>query len=75
MRGWSVFTRPPSISGDRVRSSTFVTARPRLLEVRGGAAGGDERPAELGEAAREVVKAGLVVDGDQRAHSFAHHLG
>ena len=50
-------------------SSTFVTARPRLLEVRGGAARGDERPAELGEAAREVVEAGLVVDGDQRAHS------
>ena len=28
MRGWSVFTRPPSISGNSVRSSTLVTSRP-----------------------------------------------
>src|SRR6266511_24219 len=28
MRGWSVFTRPPSISGAEVTSSTCVTSRP-----------------------------------------------
>ena len=69
MRGWSVFTRPPSISGESVSASTRSTGRPSRLEVRRGAAARDELPAELGEAAREVVEAGLVVGGDQRAHS------
>src|SRR5262249_52642649 len=39
-----------------------------LEEVRRAAAG-DEVPAEVGEPAREALEAGLVVDGDQRAHS------
>ena len=42
---------------------------PVLLEVRGRAAARDELEAELVEAARELVEAGLVVDGDQRAHT------
>ena len=53
MRGCSVLTRPPSISGTSVSSSTRVTSSPRLLEGDGGAAAGDELDAELGEAARE----------------------
>ena len=69
MRGCSVFTRPPSISGACVTSSTVRHVDAVLLEVRGRAAARDELEAELVEAARELVEAGLVVDGDQRAHS------
>ena len=70
MRGCSVLTRPPSISGKSVSVSTRSTVEAELvLEVRGGAAARDELPAEVGEAAREHVEAGLVVRRDQRAHS------
>ena len=69
MRGCSVLTRPPSISGNSVRLSTRVTVEAELLEVRRRAAARDELAAELGEPARELVEPGLVVDRDQRAHS------
>ena len=65
--GWSVFTRPPSSSGAPVTSSTRVTGSPCSVEERRGAAGRDELEAELVEAAREVVDAFLLVDGDQCA--------
>jgi hypothetical protein len=39
------------------------------LEEVGGAAAGDQLAAELGEPARELLEAPLVVDGDQRAQS------
>ena len=42
---------------------------PLLLEERSGATARDELEAELVQPARELVEAGLVVDGDQRAHS------
>ena len=40
-----------------------------LLEERGRPAAGDDLEAELLEPARELGQAGLVVNGDQRAHS------
>ena len=49
--------------------------RARLLEHGGGATARDELEAELGESARERHDPGLVVDGDQRAHSSRHHFG
>ena len=69
MRGCSVFTRPPSISGARVTSSTLRRRRARAPRGTPPCRRCDELAAELGEAAREVVEAGLVVDGDQRAHA------
>ena len=59
-------TRPPSISGACVTSSTLVTGEPLLREKRRCAARGDELPAELDEAAREIVDTVLVPDADQR---------
>ena len=67
--GCSVFTRPPSISGAAVTSSTRSTSRPSSSMKVGGAAARDELAAELREPARELVEPGLVVDRDQRAHS------
>ena len=60
MRGWSVFTRPPSSSGTSVSSSTRVDVETVLGEVVRGAAARDELDAELGEAARELGEPGLV---------------
>ena len=68
MRGCSVFTRPPSISGAR---GHLLDARHRealLLEERRRAARRDELEAEVGEPARELVEPGLVPDRDQRPH-------
>ena len=53
-------------------SSTRLDRRSRLLEHGRRAAARDELDAELGEAAREGVEPGLVVDGDERA---ADHCG
>src|SRR6185437_14463029 len=46
-----------------------VDAQSELLEIGRSTTARDERPAELGEALREDVEAGLVVCRDQRAHS------
>ena len=75
MRGCSVFTRPPSISGKSVSVSTRSTVEAELLEVRRRAAARDELPAELVEAAREDVEAGLVVGRDQRCAQLSHDAG
>ena len=65
--GWSVLTRPPSISGAPVTSSTRVTGSP--CSSRNVAVPPDETSSNPSscEAAREVVDALLVVDGDQGA--------
>jgi hypothetical protein len=42
-----------------------------LGEVRGGAAARDELDAEVGEPARELGEAGLVVDGEERPHRIS----
>ena len=47
MRGWSVLTRPPSISGAFVTSSTRVDVEPVLLERGRRSAARDELPAEF----------------------------
>ena len=49
--------------------------RGRALDVLGGAAARHQLEAQLGQAAREVVEAGLVVHGDQRAHSSPTTFG
>ena len=56
MRGWSVLTRPPSISGISVSSSTRVDLEAGSASCVGGAAARDELDAELGQAARELVE-------------------
>ena len=71
MRGCSVLTRPPSISGACVTSSTAVTGSPCSSRYAAVPAARDELEPELVEAARELVEARLVVDGDQRAHAIS----
>ena len=51
IRGWSVLTRPSSISGKPVTSATSVTSRPCLAQRARRAAGRDELEAEPGERA------------------------
>ena len=75
MRGWSVFTRPPSSSGPRSapRPRTSSPSSSRYAAVPPLAT---SSTAELGEAARELVEARLVVDRDQRAHiALARRVG
>ena len=67
MRGWSVFTRPPSISGAAVTSSTRVTGRP--CSSRNAAVPPDETSSQPSscQPACEHLDARLVPDADQRA--------
>ena len=67
MRGWSVFTRPSSISGKPVTAATSVTGRPAVAQRRGRAAGRDELEPEPDEARSERGQARLVADREQRA--------
>ncbi len=69
MRGWSVFTRPPSISGDSVRSSTGVTAIPTFCRKAAVPPLATSSQSSSASPSRELVEPRLVVDGDQRAHS------
>ena len=69
MRGCSVLTRPPSISGAPVTDSTDVTSSPSSSSRAAVPPEATSSQPSVGEAARELVEAGLVVDGDQRAHS------
>ena len=69
MRGCSVFTRPPSISGAAVTSSTRVTSRPCSSRKRRRAARRRRARSRARRArARTSSMPVLVVDRDQRAH-------
>ena len=73
--GWSVFTRP----SEQLREAGHVLdaghGQSRALEGFGRAAARDELEPDLGQTAGERLEAGLVVDGDQRAHSSRTTLG
>ena len=71
IRGCSVLTRPPSISGEPVTSETAVTAMPASRSA--AAVPPDETIStpELRQLARELHHAGLVRDRDERAADAA----
>ena len=50
MRGWMVFSRPSSISGNPVTSDTSRTATPACFERPRGAAGGNDLHAQVAQA-------------------------
>ena len=69
-RGWRDAASSPGRRAARESRSPrrpSVTATPAVAERRGGAAGGDDLPAELGEALGEGDDPALVADRDQRA--------
>ncbi len=66
--GWSVLTRPSSISGRPGHLGDLDVVDARRGERLGGAAARDELPPEIGETAGELLEPGLVVDGQQRPH-------
>ncbi len=75
MRGCSVFTRPPSISGLPVSSATSTTARPGVAQRGRGAARRDELDAERREPAGELDQPGLVGNRQQRTRNAPRRLG
>ena len=69
MRGWRVFTRPPSISGEPVTSATprwSMPASARAAEVLPLAT--SSQP-EVGQAAGQLDQPRFVVDREQRPHA------
>ena len=72
MRGCSVFTRPPSISGNSVSASTRSTVEPEPSRYVAVPPLATSSQPSVDEPAREHVDAGLVVGRDQRAHSSLH---
>ena len=74
MRGCSVFTRPPSISGESVTSSTRSTGRPIASSAAAVFPLATSRQPSADEPAREAVEAGLVVGRRSARAQFPHHL-
>ena len=76
MRGWSVFTRPPSISGDVGHVLDALDRQAELSQEGGGAAAGARarQPSSASPRANTSSPV-LVVRGDQRAHSSLTTFG
>ena len=72
IRGWSVFTRPSSISGKPVTAATSVTGRPAVAQRPGGPAGRHELEPEDDETPGEVDQAALVADRQERPARHGH---
>ena len=68
-RGCSVFTRPPSISGEAVTSSTCSTGRPIASSAAAVFPLATSRQPSATSPRANAVEAGLVPGRDQRAHS------
>ena len=64
-RGCRVLTRPSSISGEPVTSSTSCTGDAGGGDLLGRGAGGDDLDAGVVQALRELLQTGLVVDRNQ----------
>ena len=71
-RGWSVLTRPSSISGKPVTAATSVTGQPGLAQRARRAPGRDQLPATGHEAAPEVRQPRLVAHREQGAPRDGH---
>ena len=72
--GCSVTTRWPRIGREAGELGDVGDREAGVAQGLGGAAAGDEVPAEAAELAGQLDDPGLVVDGEQRPHRSGHLL-